>query len=212
MIGKASINTAQQLCVTLIYLTTIWTQEEFFMTQTKSVDYPYSNDVYTSPHDIPDDGVAYNVAHMYNKYDSKAGNSVNLVKGASNSLGLTTAIEVTDSVAVSDTHSVSIKLSGGEKIPGEANYGYVHSTTYTHGVVKKFSLTNSITLTPKVDNLTATAYYYHIQMGGDRYMKVGGKPQRMNRDPNSFSADVTYAEGWVITHPDGSKAIAGVDY
>jgi len=182
------------------------------MIEPKNVDYPYSDDVYTRGDDIPDNKVAYNLATMFNKYKSKVGNSISLVKGASNSLSLTEAIEVTDSVTISDTHTSTIKLTGGEHIPGEVSYGYSHGASYTHGTVKKFSTSNTVTITPKVDHLTATAYYYHIQMSGDRYMKVDGELVRVNKQPESFSAEITYAEGWFITRSDGTKAKAGEDY
>lgn len=182
------------------------------MNDAKTVNYPYSDEVYEYVKDIPNNGIAYNVATMYNKYESKAANSTLLIKGVDNTLSLTDAIEVIDNITITDTHTATIKLSGGDIIPGEASYAFSHGSAYTHGEVKKFSISNTISITPKTENLTATPYYYKVQMSGDRYRKVDGTASKMNIQPESFSADITYAEGWFISLPNGTKAISGVDY
>ncbi|HSY15351.1 MAG TPA: hypothetical protein VK816_05150 [Jatrophihabitantaceae bacterium] len=175
-----------------------------------------SNTVIDGLTNLPADGVAYPVATSEYPYTKEAGATQVLTKDLTTTLTASDTTSTTDQVTTTWTigGSLSISFQAFKDFPNAGVWGSfsgAYSSAHMNGKTTTFSVSDTITVTPAVDGVTAVPVYYEVQQWGGEYTRDPDTRVTTAISTNSMYDDVAVGEGWLLSC-SGKACVPGVDF
>ncbi len=179
-----------------------------------------SSEIKQSIESVPCDNVEYPVAISVHPYSEDAGTSIALNKNVKNTLTATNTKSSTDSVSDTYSHKATFTFGfepkiGDATLKGSIAYEYNHVKQVSNNDTVSFAQAQQISLTSKVDGMTATPTYFKNQIWGAYYKCDSNtkKPIKVSCD-KALELDVVVAQGWVFKCSKNStgECKSGTDY